>query len=164
MTRHTAALALGLCVGLAALGASPQTSPQAPAADPQRPTIRAGVNFVRVDVFAYEAGRPVTDLGVDDFAVQEDGVAQTIATFEHIVIRGGTAPETRRDPRNTREAVQMAGDPRNRLFVLFLDTYLRFASADLALAPLGPGDYLIELSVRRGQRTDRVLAAFRIVP
>ena len=48
---------------------------------------------------------------------------RAISTFEHIVIRDGTAPETRTDPRNVRESNQMAGDPRNRLFVLFLDTF-----------------------------------------
>ena len=44
------------------------------------------------------------------------------------------------------------------------DAHLRIASADLALAPLGPAEYLLELSVSRGQRTDKVLVAFRIVP
>ena len=42
--------------------------------------------------------------------------------------------------------------------------FLRLASAELALAPLGPGDYLVEISLARGARTDKVLAAFRIVP
>ena len=44
------------------------------------------------------------------------------------------------------------------------ETYLRIASAELALAPLGPGDYLVELTVQRGSRSDKVMAAFRIVP
>jgi hypothetical protein len=44
------------------------------------------------------------------------------------------------------------------------EAHLRFVSAELALAPLGPGDYLVEISLRRGPRTDKVLAAFRIVP
>ena len=78
---------------------------------------------MRVDVFPRADGRPVADLRAEDFVVEEDGVAQTISTFEHIVIRDGTAPETRADPRNVRESNQMAGDPRNRLFVLFLDTF-----------------------------------------
>jgi VWFA-related protein len=114
-------LAIALGAGLAALGQDRQAP--APPAAPQQPVFRTGVNFVRVDVFAYADGRPVTDLGAEDFAIQEDGAAQAISTFEHIVIRGGTAPETRADPRNVRESNQMAGDPRNRLFVLFLDTY-----------------------------------------
>jgi VWFA-related protein len=40
----------------------------------------------------------------------------------------------------------------------------RFATAELTLAPLAPGDYLIEVAVRRGDRTEKVLTAFRIVP
>jgi hypothetical protein len=40
----------------------------------------------------------------------------------------------------------------------------RFATAELTLAPLAPGDYLIEVAVRRGDRTEKVLVAFRIVP
>ena len=44
------------------------------------------------------------------------------------------------------------------------ETYLRIVSAELALAPLGLGDYLVELTVQRGSRSDTVLAAFRIVP
>jgi VWFA-related protein len=65
----------------------------------------------------------VSDLRAEDFLIQEDGVSQIISTFEHVIIRGGTAPEARTDPRNVRESNQMAGDPRNRLFVLFLDTF-----------------------------------------
>ena len=91
--------------------------------DQQRPTFRTGVNFVRLDVFARADGVPVSDLRAEDFLIQEDGVAQTISTFEHIVIRAGTPAGERVDPRNVRESNQMAGDPRNRLFVLFLDTF-----------------------------------------
>jgi len=114
-----AACAAAVGLGLASAGAVPQQG----SADQQRPTFRTAVNFVRVDVFPRAGGRPVADLRAEDFVVQEDGVAQTISTFEHIVIRDGTAPESRADPRNVREANQMAGDPRNRLFVLFLDTF-----------------------------------------
>jgi len=38
------------------------------------------------------------------------------------------------------------------------------ASAEVALAPLAPGDYLVELSARFGAREDRSLVAIRIVP
>ena len=44
------------------------------------------------------------------------------------------------------------------------ESHLRIASAELALAPLGPGDYLVELTVLRGSHSDTVLVAFRIVP
>ena len=111
----------------AALGASliasggaipPQGSP-----DQQRTTFRTGVNFVRLDVFARANGLSVSDLRAEDFLIQEDGVAQTISTFEHIVIRAGTPAAELVDPRNVRESNQMAGDAHNRLFVLFLDTF-----------------------------------------
>ena len=118
------ALALACVLGAVpgAIGHGQQPLPQTPA-DPQRPTFRSEINFVRLDVYPRADGRPVPDLRLEDFEILEDGVAQKVATFEHIVIRGGTAPAERIDPRNVRESNQMAGDPRNRLFVLFLDTY-----------------------------------------
>jgi VWFA-related protein len=41
---------------------------------------------------------------------------------------------------------------------------MRLATAEVALAPLALGDYLIEVSARCGERQDKVLAAVRIVP
>ena len=112
------AAALGASLLASAGAIPPQGSP-----DQQRPTFRTGVNFVRLDVFARANDLSVSDLLAEDFLIQEDGVAQTISTFEHIVIRAGTPAADRVDPRNVRESNQMAGDPRNRLFVLFLDTF-----------------------------------------
>jgi VWFA-related protein len=40
----------------------------------------------------------------------------------------------------------------------------RFATAEVVLAPLAPGDYLVQVSVRRGDRTEKVVTAFRVVP
>jgi len=120
---------LALACVLGALGAamlaagghqpSPAKTPQAQ----QRPTFRSDVNFVRLDVFARLKGLPVPDLAQEDFEVLEDGVVQKVAAFEHILIRPGADSAERVDPRNVRESIQMAGDARNRLFVLFLDTY-----------------------------------------
>src|SRR5512140_680217 len=90
---------------------------------PQPPTFRAGANFVRVDVYPTADGRSVGDLTRDEFEVLEDGVAQTIVTFEHVSVQTGTAPGQRAEPRSVREANRMAADERNRLFVLFLDSY-----------------------------------------
>jgi len=114
-----AAFAPALGASLVAAAAVPQQG----SPDQQRPTFRTGVNFVRLDVFARADGLSVSDLRAEDFLIQEDGVAQTISTFEHIVIRAGKLAAERVDPRNVRESNQMAGDPRNRLFVLFLDTF-----------------------------------------
>lgn len=96
---------------------SQQSSPQ------QKPTFRAGANLVRVDVYPTKAGRPVDDLTAPEFEILEDGVPQKVDSFEHVVVRasGPTAPRV--EPRTAAEANQMAGDARNRVFVLFLDTY-----------------------------------------
>jgi len=40
----------------------------------------------------------------------------------------------------------------------------RVATAELTLVPLGPGDYLLELSMQHGGTPDKVIAAFRVVP
>ena len=124
----------------------------APAAD--QPAFRTGVNFVRVDAFATVNGAPVRDLTANDFEVSEDGAPQKVETFERVEARG-------------------------RLFVFFLDTYnmqvpvktsvrtengITWASAEVALAPLAPGDYLIRLTSAAGARRYEVLAGFRMVP
>ncbi len=50
---------------------------------PQVPTFRTGVNAVMVDVVAIDReGKPIPGLTREDFQVLEDGVPQTIATFD----------------------------------------------------------------------------------
>jgi hypothetical protein len=44
------------------------------------------------------------------------------------------------------------------------DSGVSFVTGELGLAPLAPADYLIEITVRRGDRDERRLVAFRIVP
>lgn len=44
------------------------------------------------------------------------------------------------------------------------DGAVRLATAEVALAPLAPGDYLIEVSVRLADRQEKMLTAIRIVP
>ena len=44
------------------------------------------------------------------------------------------------------------------------DGAARFVTAEVTLAPLAPGDYLIEVAVPRGDRTEKTVAAFRVVP
>lgn len=95
---------------------------QAPAT-PQQPTFRTAANFVQVDVYPVAGGRAVGDLTKDDFEVLEDGVPQVIETFEHVSVGAGSLPSERVEPRSLREANEQAADARNRLFVLFLDTY-----------------------------------------
>jgi VWFA-related protein len=101
----------------------PKSQPPPETQAPQRPVFRAGANAVRVDVFATRNGVPVEDLTADDFEVLEDNTPQKVEAFEHIKIQNSGVPATRVEPRNVREANQMAADPRARVFVLFLDTY-----------------------------------------
>ena len=76
-----------------------------------------------MDVYPTADGRAVQDLKQADFEVFEDGKPQEIRTFEHVVVDTGGPQETRSEPSNVRESQEMVGDPRARLFVLFLDTY-----------------------------------------
>ena len=83
---------------------------------------RTEANFVRVDVYPLKDGKPLQGLKLEDFEVLEDGVAQKIESFEHVVIRSAGPQETRREPSSQRESLQEAANPRNRVFVIFLDT------------------------------------------
>jgi VWFA-related protein len=105
-----------------ALGVAAVLAAQTPA-NPQQPTFRAGINLVRVDVYPTLRGQAVTDLQKDEFDLLEDGVPQRLETFERVVIRAPGPEVERSEPTSVRASDDAAGDPRNRLFVLFLDTY-----------------------------------------
>ena len=82
--------------------------------------IRVGTSFVRVDVYPTRDGKIVDGLEAGDFEVLEDGVQQKIDSFEHVVPVYG--PQTvRTDPSSQREMVRAIGNPRTRLFLIFLD-------------------------------------------
>src|SRR5689334_5243539 len=89
----------------------------------QQPTFRTGANYVRVDMYASKDGKPIEDLTQDDVTILEDGVPQKIDAFEHVKVRTLNPEETRREPNTISESRTMAGDPRARVFVIFLDTY-----------------------------------------
>jgi VWFA-related protein len=91
---------------------------------PTQPTFRVGATFVRVDAFVTKDGKPVTDLTPDDIELSEDGVRQTIRTFEYVNIPSAVLQtSSRRDPETVAESRERVADPRRRVFVLFLDTY-----------------------------------------
>jgi VWFA-related protein len=102
------------------LAAAALTSAQQP---PQQPTFRGGTNVVRVDLYATRDGGTVDDLKVSDVELLEDGVKQTIDSFERVVVRPPVSQELRAEPNSVPESRQMAADPRARIFVIFLDTY-----------------------------------------
>lgn len=119
-------LAISLVVGAICAGAQEQ-----------RPTFKAGANFIRVDVYPTRGGLPVDDLRAEDFEVREDGVPQTIASFEHIVLRPVEPGRERREPATAAQAEQLAAEARNRVFVVFLDVpHVSIEASRKTAAPL----------------------------
>jgi VWFA-related protein len=115
--RSLCGLALAATAVLAAAqSAPPQDPPQQP------PKFRVETNFVRIDAYPTKAGTPVLGLRAEDFEVFEDNVLQKIETFEHVVVRPAGPQTERVEPNSQRDAIQAASNPRNRVFVIFLDT------------------------------------------
>ena len=127
----------GLAV-VAAIAAGALASAQSPAGgQAQQPTFRGGTNVVRVDLYALRDGGTVDDLKAAEVEVFEDGVKQTVDSFERVVVRPPVSQELRAEPNSVAESRQMAADPRARIFVIFLDTYhTRFVNAARMRAPL----------------------------
>ena len=112
------------CAGLAGLAlhgtglTDGQSTPQS-----QPPKFRTAANFVQVDVYPTADGRPIGDLSKEDFEVLEDGVPQSVATFEHVSARPSDRSALPVEPKTLSQERDLVADPHNRLFVLFLDTY-----------------------------------------
>jgi len=97
------------------------STPQPPQQEQKPPIFRTEANFVRVDAYPTRNGQPVLDLIAEDFEVLEDNKPQSIQTFEHVVVTPA-GPQAQRSEPNTIEASrQLVANPRNRVFVLFLD-------------------------------------------
>jgi len=122
-----------LFVLLLAAAPGAQEKPQ----PPPQPTFRVEANFIRVDVYPTAGGRMVPDLKREDFEILEDGVPQAVNTFEYIVVRPAGSSFTRVEPNSVAESRQLASDPRNRVFVLFLDTkHTKMASSRIVSKPI----------------------------
>ena len=108
-----------LAAAAAALAAAALAAQQQPT---RPPVFRTEANLVRVDIHVLKNGGPVADLDEDDFEVYEDNARQKIASLEFIRVE---APQSGVPvaPSSTAAAFELAADPRNRVFVLFLDTY-----------------------------------------
>ena len=89
----------------------------------QRPVFRAGASLVTVDVYPQRDGRVVDGLTAADFEVSEDGKPQKVESFEFVRVEPITSESQRRDPASVRDAIEQAADPRNRAFVVYLDSY-----------------------------------------
>jgi len=113
-------IAVALLVWLAQGQAPPSPPPQQPQPPPR---FRTETNLVRVDVYATKDGAPVQDLAAQDFEIFEDGTSQKIASFEHIVVLPAGPDAGLIEPSSPSQANQLAGDPKRRVFVVFLDTH-----------------------------------------
>ena len=93
----------------------------------QRPVFRGGTHFVRVDAYPARDGRIVEGLKPEDFEILEDGKPQAIESFDFVRFDTFTPEAERRDPVNQQAGFDLAGDPRYRVFVIFVD--LAFSNA-----------------------------------
>ena len=129
-----AAALLGSLAGLRAPAAAAAADRQAtnstpPATAPQppdsQPVFRTGINTVRVDVIVTDRqGKPVTDLTLEDFEIQEDGKPQKAETFRLVKIDTVTQPAyTQRTIRTRNDEETAAADENSRIFAFFLDDY-----------------------------------------
>ena len=105
----------------------PRAQAPQPQPDPAQPPIfRTGVGAVRVDVTVLDGdGRPVTDLGKDDFEILEDGEPQAIQFVEHVRLTGEPPPGSDDSLviRSADHARQEAARDDVRLMVIFIDDY-----------------------------------------
>jgi VWFA-related protein len=109
-------------------GARDQTPPtqQVPQQEQGQPTIRVGTEVVRVDVTVLDRrGRPVTDLTIEDFVVEEDGTAQALTSFKLVESSGepAEADDTSLPIRSRSHARQEAARDDVRVFLIFWDEY-----------------------------------------
>src|SRR4051812_28015634 len=120
-------------VAAACSGAAVPIAAQSPQSA-QPPPFRAESNLVRVDVAVVDRrGEPIDSLSADDFAVEEDGVAQTVQSFKFVSADGQPPPgdDTSLAIRSQEHAAAEAARDEVRVFVIFWDEYhiSRFAEA-----------------------------------
>ena len=117
-----------------ALIAQQQQAP--PTQAQQRPVFRGGTHFVRVDAYPFTNGKIVEGLTPADFDVLEDGKPQKIESFDFIRFDTSAPESERRDPVSQRAGFDMAGDPRYRLFVVYVDMTMTISMNGVENLPL----------------------------
>ena len=127
---------------------APKDAPTQPVPTPAFP---ARVELVTVDVVVVDkAGRAVAGLGQKDFTVLEDGVPQTVTSFEAVVLPAAASPV---DEPHERPRVSTNYGPEaqpTRTFVLvFDDVHL---SPGLAVAAKAAAGEFLRTGVRDGDR------------
>jgi VWFA-related protein len=147
MTRETGVVVCAIVAGAFAI--APIGIPAATRQDQRPPVFRGGVNFVYVDAYPRRDGRLVEGLTADDFQVTEDGKPQHVEAFEFIRIEPNAPDTERRDPNTKEDGEHDAADPKNRVFVVYLDLYhttfvgahdTRTPLLDFLTRTIGPND------------------------
>jgi len=111
---------LALAIGTGAIVIA-QSNASQPQQQPPPQVFRTEANFVRVDAYPTHNGLPVLDLKAEEFEIFDDDKPQKLETFEHILISPGGPQSQRSEPNSIGASQQAIADPRNRVFVLFLD-------------------------------------------
>jgi VWFA-related protein len=105
------------------------------------PRFPAAAEIVRIDaVVVDEAGRPVTDLTADDFAIEENGKPREIASFEPIVVRSAATPPEPVAPSPASSSTPRALEPQEgrALLIYFDDIHISPPNAEWVRHNLGP--------------------------
>jgi hypothetical protein len=84
-------------------------------------TFRSSVTMVPLDVRVVdERGQPITDLGVDDFTVLEDGVPQVIRQFSPLDLTAAAVTSDRGPTFRTAATETSSAPPDHRVFLIVL--------------------------------------------
>jgi VWFA-related protein len=140
----------GLRMTRALLGVSAAAAVCAVAAAqvPQQ-VFRAGTVFVNVDAYPRRDGKIIEGLTKTDFEIKEDGKLQTVEALEFVRVAPYTPEAELRDPNTVEDSYRQARDPRNRVFVIYLDLfhttaagsyYAREPLQDFLRRSIGPND------------------------
>ena len=110
---------------------------------------RTGTVFVNVDAYPRRDGRVVEGLTKADFEIKEDGKLQTVEALEFVRVAPYSPEAELRDPNTVEDSFRQARDPRNRVFVIYLDLfhttpvgsfYAREPLLDFLRRSIGPND------------------------
>jgi VWFA-related protein len=128
MVHRIALVGRGVAVGLAICAGALTGATSRPADEPAQqqqppPVFEGGATLVYVDVYPRVDGRVLEGLQKGDFQVFEDGRPQNVETFEFIRFDGNPLDSDRRDPNTAADSERQAADPRNRVFVIYLDLF-----------------------------------------
>jgi hypothetical protein len=124
-----------------------------------------------VDAYPVQDGHIVEGLKPEDFEVLEDGKPQAIESFDFIRFDAFSPADERLDPHTKQESFEMAKDPRNRVFVIFVDMvtsgridvhYIQEPLVAFMKRVLGPRD-LFGFVTSRNSANDLVLSGVSTV-